>query len=183
MNFRSLVPFGNDSGRAMQSPTVFGSLHREIDRLFDDFARGALTGFQQGQDRLVPSMDITENDNEIVVAAEMSGLERKDIDISIDDDILTIRGEKKVEEEQKDEKKNFHVTERAYGVFYRAIQLPSGVDPSKVQATMQNGVLKITIPKPARSQAKKIEVQEAKQEGKQEAKNGGGQQKAGQKAA
>jgi HSP20 family protein len=175
MNLRSIVPFGNDTGRAVQPPTLFGSLQREIDRLFDDFARGALTGVQQGQDRLVPSIDVTETDDQIVVAVEMPGLERKDIDISIDDDVLTIRGEKKIEEEQKDEKKNFHVTERAYGVFYRAIQLPSGVDPSKVQATMQNGVLKITIPKPARSQAKKIEVQEAP--------NGGGEQKAGQKAA
>jgi HSP20 family protein len=171
MNLRSLVPFGNDNGRAVQPPTVFGSLHREIDRLFDDFARGALTGLQQGQDRLVPSMDITENDKEIVVTAEMPGLERKDIDISIDDDVLTIRGEKKVEEEKKDEKQNFHVTERAYGVFFRAIQLPNGVDPSKVQASMQNGVLKVTIPKPASSQAKKIEVQD------------GGQQASDKKAA
>jgi HSP20 family protein len=175
MILRSLVPFGSDSGRAVQSAAVYGPLHREIDRLFDDLARGALTGFQQGHDRLVPSMDVIENDNEIVVTAEMPGLQRKDIDISIDDDVLTIRGEKKVEEKQKDEKKNFHVTERAYGVFYRAIQLPSGVDPSKVEATMENGVLKITIPKPARSQARKIEVQEAP--------NGGGQQETAQKAA
>jgi HSP20 family protein len=174
MILRSLVPFRSDTGRSAPLPAVYGSLHREIDRLLDDLARGALTGFQQGQDRLVPSIDVVENDNDIVVAVEMPGLQRNDVDISIDDDTLTIRGEKKVEAEQKDEKKNFHVTERAYGVFYRAIQLPSGVDPSKVVATMENGVLKITIPKPARSQARKIEVQETPS-------NGGRQD--GQKAA
>jgi len=164
MNLRSLIPSGNDNGRAMQPVMLFGSLHREIDRLFDDFTRGALTGSQQGQDRLGPSMDVTETDKEITVSVEMPGLERKDIDIAIDDDVLTIRGEKTVEEENKDEKKNLHVTERAYGVFYRAIQLPSGVDPSKLQATMQNGVLKITIPKPVRSQTQKIEVQDGGQQ-------------------
>ena len=74
---------------------------------------------------------------------------------------MTIRGEKKVESEQDDKNKNYHLTERSYGVFYRVLQLPPGVDPSKIQATMSNGVLKITIPKPARSEAKKIEVKEA----------------------
>jgi HSP20 family protein len=164
MNLRSLVPFANAGGRTMQPATMFGSLHREIDRLFDDFTRGTLAGLP-GQDRLMPSMDVAETEKEIVVTAELPGLERKDIDISLDDDVLTIRGEKKFQEEKKDDKKNYHVTERSYGVFYRALQLPSGIDPAKVQASMQNGVLKIAIPKPARSQAKKIEVEEGTQPG------------------
>ena len=96
-----------------------------------------------------------------MITAEMPGLERKDVEISVEDDVLTIRGEKKVESEQDDKNKNYHLTERSYGVFYRVLQLPPGVDPSKIQATMSNGVLKITIPKPARSEAKKIEVKEA----------------------
>jgi HSP20 family protein len=107
---------------------------------------------------------VTETDKEIVIAAEMPGLKRKDIDISIEDDVLTIRGEKKVETktDDKDNKdKSYHVSERSYGMFHRALQLPPGVDPSKVQATMSNGVLKITIPKLARSEPKKIEVKEA----------------------
>jgi HSP20 family protein len=95
----------------------------------------------------------------------MPGLERKDVEISIDDDILTIRGEKKVEETQKD--KNVQLSERSYGVFLRVLQLPPGIDPSSVQATMSNGVLKIAIPKPAKPEPKKIEVkEEAKQENK-----------------
>jgi HSP20 family protein len=93
--------------------------------------------------------------------AEMPGLERKDVEISLENDMLTIRGEKKVERENEDKDKSYHLIERNYGVFYRVLQLPPGVDPSKVQATMANGVLKVTLPKPARSEAKKIEVKEA----------------------
>src|ERR1700750_3339807 len=89
----------------------------------------------------------------------MPGLERKDVEISIEDDMLTIRGEKKVEENQKD--KNVQHSERVYGVFRRVLQLPPGIDPSNVQAMMSNGVLKITIPKPAKPEPKKIEVKEA----------------------
>ena len=74
---------------------------------------------------------------------------------------MTIRGEKKVERQKDDENKNYHLTERSYGVFYRVLQLPPGVDPSAIQATMSNGVLKITIPRPTRSEPKKIEVKDA----------------------
>src|ERR1700680_1990140 len=88
----------------------------------------------------------------------MPGLERKDVEITIEDDTLTIRGEKKIEENQKD--KNVQHSERAYGVFLRVLQLPPGIDLSSVQATMSNGVLKITIPKPAKPEPKKIEVKE-----------------------
>jgi HSP20 family protein len=162
MNLKSLVPSGNGGNRASAPANLFGSLHREIDRLFDDFTRGALGGLgMQAQNSLVPSMDVTETDENIEITAELPGLERKDVEISIDDDVLTIRGEKKVESEQADKNKNYQVAERMYGVFYRVIQLPAGIDPSKVQATMTNGVLKITIPKPARSEPKKIEVKEA----------------------
>ena len=170
MNLRSLVPLGNAGTRVNPPANQFGSLQREIDRLFEDFTRG-MDVLGQAQVNLVPSMDVVENDKEIVITAEMPGLERKDVEISLEDDVLTIRGEKKVESEQGDQNKktdksnnggrNYHLSERSYGVFYRVLQMPSGVDPSKIQATMSNGVLKVTIPKPARSQAKKIEVKEA----------------------
>jgi len=178
MNLRSLVPFGNGGTAMNPSAHPFSTLHREIDRLFDDFSRG-LDVLGRAQVNLIPTMDVTETDKEIIITAEMPGLERKDVEISIEDDILTIRGEKTVESPQggKDEKsaksdksnnknqqnnnQNYHLSERTYGVFYRVLQLPSGIDPSKVQATMSNGVLKITVPKPARSEAKKIEVKEA----------------------
>ena len=164
MRLRSLVPF-RDAGALM--PPGFGlfGLHREINRLFNEFAQGI---GPNGQQNLVPSIEISETDKAIEVSAEMPGLERKDVEISIEDDTLTIRGEKKFEENQKD--KNVQHSERTYGVFLRVLQLPPGIDPSSVQATMSNGVLKITIPKPAKAEPKKIEVkEEPKQETKQAA--------------
>ena len=162
MNLRSLIPFRGSSSPMRPEMNVFGTLHREIDRLFDDFTRGFGATGMQAMSNLVPSIDASETDKEIVITAELPGLERKDVEVSLDDNILTIRGEKKIEAEQKDDKsKNVHVSERAYGLFYRMLELPTGIDPSTVQATMSKGVLKVTIPKPARSEAKKIEVKEA----------------------
>jgi HSP20 family protein len=139
-------------------PAGFGlfGLHREIDRLFNEFAQGV--GSNLGQANIVPNIEISETDKAIEISAEMPGLERKDVEISIEDDALTIRGEKRVEEGEKD--KNVQHSERSYGVFMRMLQLPPGIDPSSVQATMSNGVLKITIPKPAKPEPKKIEVKE-----------------------
>ena len=155
MRLRSLVPF-REGGALMRPEFGLFGLHREIDRLFSDFAQGI---GPSGAQSLIPSIEITETDKAIEVSAEMPGLERKDVEISIEDDTLTIRGEKKVDENQKD--KNVQLSERSYGVFLRVLQLPPGIDPSGVQATMANGVLKLSIPQPAKSAPKKIEVKEA----------------------
>ena len=154
MRLRSLVPF-REAGALMRPDFGLFGLHREIDRLFSEFAQG----IGPNGANIVPNIEISETDKAIEVSAEMPGLERKDVDISIEDDTLTIRGEKKVEESQKD--KNVQLSERSYGVFYRVLQLPPGIDPSSVQATMANGILKLTIPKSAKSAPKKIEVKEA----------------------
>jgi HSP20 family protein len=138
---------------------LFG-LHREIDRLFNEFAQVATPN--SGTQSLVPNIEISETDKAIEVSAEMPGLERKDVEISIEDDTLTIRGEKKIEEDDNKDK-NVQHSERSYGVFLRVLQLPPGIDPASVQATMSNGVLKITIPKPAKPEPKKIEVREPPQ--------------------
>ena len=167
MDLKSLVPFRGQSALMRPELTLFGPLQREVDRLLNDFTRG--TG-GNGSSMLMPSIDVSETDKEIEVTVDLPGLERKDVDISLENDVLTIRGEKKIESKSdekagkdgKDAKeKTYHVAERSYGVFYRVIQLPPGIDPSKVQATMSKGVLKVTIPKPARSSAAKIEVKEA----------------------
>ena len=164
MNLTSLVPFRGRTSVARADTDAFGSLQREIDRLFDDFMHGAGALPAAGAG-LVPSIDISESDKEIEIAVELPGLERKDVEISLEDNVLTIRGEKKVETQSGDGKdgdnKNRRVTERMYGVFYRVIELPPGIDPSKVQATMSKGVLKVTVPKPPHSQPKRIEVKEA----------------------
>src|SRR5258705_4155713 len=155
MRLRSLVPAREPNALMRPDFGLFG-LHREIDRLFNEFVQGG----GGGQANIVPNIEISETDKAIEVSAEMPGLERKDVEISIEDDALTIRGEKRVEE-NKD--KNVQHSERAYGVILRVLQLPPGIDPSSVQATMSNGVLKITIPKPAKPEPKKIEVKEPSQ--------------------
>jgi HSP20 family protein len=169
--FMSLVPFRDRAMLSRQETNMFGSLQREIDRLFDDFTRSLGMYGTQGFN-LVPSVDITDNDKEIEISVEMPGLERKDVEISVENDLLTIRGEKRIEgeqkeddkqkdEKQKDDKKNVHLAERSYGVFLRVLQLPPGIDPSSIKATMSSGVLKLTIPKPAKAQPQKIEIKEA----------------------
>ena len=152
MRLTSLVPFRESAALARPDFGLFG-LHREIDRLFSEFAQGVGPSA-----KMIPNIDISETDKAIEISAEMPGLERKDVEISIDDDTLTIRGEKKVEEDQR--QKNVQLSERSYGVFMRVLQLPPGIDPSGIQATMANGVLKMTIPKPTKSEPKKIEVKE-----------------------
>ena len=155
MRLRSLIP-SRDGGALMRPNFGLFGLHREIDRLFSEFAQGV---GPNGAQNIVPNIEISETDKAIEVTAEMPGLERNDVEISVDDDTLTIRGEKKVEENRKD--KNVQLSERSYGVFVRVLQLPPGIDPSSVQATMSNGILKLTIPKPAQSEPKKIEVKDA----------------------
>jgi len=152
MRLRSLVPSQEPNSLMPPGFGLFG-LHREIDRLFSEFAQGIGSGAH-----IVPNIEISDTGQATQITAEMPGLERRDVEISIEDDALTIRGEKKVEEDHKD--KNVQHSERTYGMFMRVLQLPAGIDPSSVQATMSNGVLKITIPKPAKAEPKKIEVKE-----------------------
>ena len=155
MNLRSLIPIGRD--RSVASP--FMSLQREIDRLFEDFSRGFPTIAGNGATALMPSMDVTETDKEIEITAELPGLEEKDVQVNIADNILTIRGEKKAEKEQKD--KNYRMVERSYGAFERTLELPEGVNADAIKANISKGLLKVTVPKPALTQAKKIEVKSA----------------------
>lgn len=107
----------------------------------------------------MPSMDVTETDKEIEITAELPGLEEKDVQINIADNILTIRGEKKAEKEQKD--KNYRLVERSYGSFERTLELPDGVNADAIKANISKGLLRVTVPKPAPTQAKKVEVKSA----------------------
>ena len=160
MTLRAMFPYRERAPLARPDFTTLSPLSREVSRLLEEFSRslgavGALTTAG-----LSPSIDVTETDKEIEITAELPGLERQDVEISLEDNVLTIRGEKKVADAD-DKNKNYHLTERSYGIFYRAFQLPVGIDPASVEATMSNGVLKIKIPKPAHTEAKKIEVKEA----------------------
>lgn len=157
MTLKSLLPVSRDRSVAGAS-NPFMSLQREIDRLFDDFTRGfpALGGTSSG---LVPSIDVTETDKDIEITAELPGLEEKDVQINVADNLLTIRGEKKAEKEEKD--KNYRLVERSYGSFERTLELPDGVNADAIQANIAKGVLKVTVPKPAPAQVKKVEVKAA----------------------
>jgi len=161
MNLRSLIPIGRQRELA-RADNPFISLQREIDRLFDDFTRG-FPSFPAlgngGAASMLPTMDVAETDKEIEISAELPGLEEKDVQINVADGILTIRGEKKAEKEQKD--KNYRLVERNYGSFERSMQLPDGVDVDAIKATIDKGVLKVTVPKPAPKQVKKVEVKAA----------------------
>jgi HSP20 family protein len=156
MNLRSLIPVGRHHAMRRHDFNPFGSLQQEIERLFDDFSRGypAL-----GTQELWPSMDVTETDKEIELTAELPGLEEKDVQINVADNVLTIRGEKKAEKEEKD--KNYRVVERSYGSFARSLELPPGIDPDQIKASIAKGILTVTVPKPAAAQVKKVPVKTA----------------------
>jgi HSP20 family protein len=156
MNLKSLIPIGRDRS-VVGNPFV--SLQREIDRLFDDFTRGFPTLADTGPAKLMPSVDVTETDKEIEITAELPGLEEKDVQINLSDNLLTIRGEKKAEKEQKD--KNYRIVERSYGSFERTLELPEGINAEAIKANISKGVLKVTLPKPVPAQSKKIEVKSA----------------------
>jgi HSP20 family protein len=104
-------------------------------------------------------MDVTESDKQIEITAELPGLEEKDVKVNVADGVLTISGEKKAEKEEKD--KNYRMVERSYGAFSRTLDLPEGVDPGAIKATLAKGVLKVSIPKPAPAQVKNVEIKSA----------------------
>ncbi len=137
----------------------FGLLRHDIDRLFDRFFDEWPFSVARKKDSWTPSVDISETGKEVVVKAEVPGMDPKEIDISLHDNLLTIRGERKQEHEEKDE--NFHRIERTFGTFSRAIRLPAEVDSEKIEAAYNNGVLKIHLPKTKDGSVKKIEVKAA----------------------
>lgn len=121
-----------------------------IDNLLDDFFHGfTLEPFRfegtSEKKAFIPKLNVAETDKELEVTAELPGLEEKDVDLSISQDLLTITGEKK--EEIKDEKKNYYRYECNYGSFQRSVPIPSDVDTDKAEATFKKGVLKVVIPK------------------------------------
>jgi HSP20 family protein len=130
-------------------------MNKMFDRFFSDFRSDTL-GKRFEVD--FPKMDITETESFIEITADLPGIEKKNIQISVSDDILSIRGEKDVKLEEKD--KNFYRRERTYGSFRREVVLPAEVESDKADASLKNGVLKINIPKKVDSKrkSKKIEI-------------------------
>ncbi len=106
-----------------------------------------------------PAVDMIDHKEEIVLRADLPGLDEKDIEVTVQDGTLTVRGERKEEKEEK--KEDYYYSERTYGAFTRTLMLPTGVDPDKVKATFSKGVLEVHLPKAKEAEGKKIEVKAA----------------------
>jgi len=160
MDIKSLIPFGrkNITGRR-EEYEPFSFLRQEMNRLFDDFNRGfSLEPFESKFAGFSPRVDVSETDKEIKITAELPGMDDKDIDISLNKDTLTIKGEKR--EEKEDKGKDYYRAERSYGSFSRTIPLPAEIDTDKVKAEFKKGVLTVTMPKTAEAikETKKIPI-------------------------
>lgn len=144
---RQLLPWTNDWPRGL------GTLRREVDGLFDQFFGEGGTPSAQ----FLPRTNVAETDSGYEVTCELPGLKAEDVEVELHDGHLVIRGEKKHEEE-KTEGKTFHRVERSYGQFQRVISLGSGVDDAEVDASFQNGVLTVRVPKCAAVRPKRISI-------------------------
>ena len=156
---------------AMHTGDMFQSMRHEMERLFDRFTSFDLAPFGRdiehfwprpnGNAVLVVSVDVAEDDKAYTVTAELPGIAEKDVDVGISEGVLTLKGEKRAEKEEKD--KNHYVCERSYGSFQRSFALPADVDPDKIDAKFSKGVLTVTLPKNPKAQpaSKKIDVKAA----------------------
>jgi len=143
---------------AQRDNDPFSAMRAEMNRVFDSFlgrSFGGLPSLSQAGwgELLAPSIDLREADKEFVVEAELPGMDEKDVSVTLSNGVLTLKGEKKSEREEK--KQDYHLMERSYGSFHRSFQLGDIVDADKVSATFDKGVLRITLAK--RAEAAKAE--------------------------
>jgi len=131
------------------------SLRKEMDELWSRFFNN-VPSIRQFEGEWTPTIDISETKDDFIVKAELPGIEAKDVNVSLTGNLLTIKGEKKKETDEKDE--HHHYVERYYGSFQRSFQLPANVKPEKIDASFDKGVLKITLPKTAEAKKKEIKI-------------------------
>jgi HSP20 family protein len=167
------LPIKTDNKKAPVAPTTwhpFEDLRHEVDRLFEDFGRGNwMSPFRSinfesmlpHQSWNTPAVDIVEKDRLYEITAELPGLDAKNLEVTLRNGNVILKGEKQEEKEEKS--KDYYVKERQYGSFERSFALPDGVDASKVEATFKNGILSVTLPKTAEAQKpeKKVEIKAA----------------------
>lgn len=162
MAIKDLIPW-NKTNRELavrrEAANPLDQFRREMDQLFNGFlsdwpVRTNLMEHQLGT--FVPEIDVAETDKEVRVTAELPGMEQKDIDVTLTESVLTIKGEKR--EEHDEEKGDFFRSERRYGMFERSVALPNGLDAEKAKASFKKGVLKITLPKTAEAQSNRRRI-------------------------
>ena len=142
--------------RRRRGPDLMDPFRQEMDDLFLRFFEPRDGNGQTGVQTLAPRVDVKETDKEIVVKADLPGFDAKDVDVSVVDDTLILRGEKK--EEKKEDKKGYKLVERFEGQFYREIPLPPGTDPDKIVASCSKGVVTVTIARKPELQPRKVPV-------------------------
>jgi HSP20 family protein len=167
MQIKDLIPWARkDQQTETKSGDVnpLAALQRDMNSVFENFSKR----FGQGLGSLdwpwggnEVKSDVVETDKAIEVSLELPGMEMKDIEVTVNDDMLTVKGEKRIE--RQEEKKGYYLSERSYGAIYRTIPLPPGVDGEKAEASFKNGVLTIKLPQTPEAQAKvkRIEVKGA----------------------
>ena len=131
-------------------------LQDRMNRLFDNAGRTWGNDEPSASTTWSPAVDIFETEGEIVVKAELPGMERKDITLNLENNVLTLRGDRRFEKETKDD--NYHRIERSYGGFSRAFTIPTSVDDDKIRADYKDGILKIALPKKEQVKAKQIKI-------------------------
>jgi HSP20 family protein len=137
----------------------FNELERmrgEMDRLWDSFFETGAAKRTGGKETWLPSLDVSETKSDLIVKTELPGINPKEIDISLSEGMLTIKGEKKQEKEEKES--DYHLVERSYGSFTRMVRLPKEVKSDKISASFKDGVLKITLPKSEETKKKEIKI-------------------------
>ena len=134
----------------------FGTLQDRINRVFRDSYSGAGQDEALTTSSFAPAVDVYEDEHQIALKIEVPGIDEKDIDIRVENNTLTVHGERKIEKEEKEE--NYRRVERQYGSFTRSFTLPQTVDTESVSANYDKGVLKITLPKKAEAKPKQIKV-------------------------
>ena len=138
--------------RTSLSAPVFG-LRREIDRLFEDtFGRG------DAMSAWTPAVDVRETEKELRLEVELPGINPNDVELTAENGVLTIRGEKRSERKEDDDESRYHMVERSYGTFMRSFQLPQGLDQTKIEANYKDGILSIALPKAALPQPHRIQI-------------------------
>ena len=137
------------------------TIQNEMNRLFNTFFE---TAPAQGNDsaagrRWIPAMDLAENEHDFVLRVDLPGLSEDDVNIELEDNVLTISGQRKAEHEER--KEGYYRVERTFGRFSRSLTLPEGIDPEKVDAHFDRGVLEVTIPKPEQRKPRKVTISAA----------------------